>query len=230
MDLKILGLNKYESDCYETLVKLGKATAYKISESSGVPYGRIYDVLNSLVSKNLIKIIPEKIKKFVPATPDVLLESLKKKEKELQEIKKELEKAKKIYSETLTEPVEIVKGQRNFYKIIKGIPAAKKYQYSFKFSSEWNPFFVKKTKENIERGVKLKILAKYDENTKENIKKWKKNFPELKIKKFEFDNIAGSIIDDKLVWIALIESNETIIIRDKNFAKLMRKLFELAWK
>ena len=53
----------------EAVLKLGKAGASEISKESGVPYSRIYDVLASLEHKGLVKIIPEKGKKFIRATP-----------------------------------------------------------------------------------------------------------------------------------------------------------------
>ncbi|RLF60605.1 MAG: hypothetical protein DRN25_02295 [Thermoplasmata archaeon] len=45
---KIFGLNKYEARAYLTLVKEGVSSAKEISKFSGVPYSRIYDVLDSL--------------------------------------------------------------------------------------------------------------------------------------------------------------------------------------
>jgi len=69
MDLSELGLTQNETKAYETLLHKGKSTAAELSKDSGVVYGRIYDVLASLESKGLIKIIPEKTKKFVPSDP-----------------------------------------------------------------------------------------------------------------------------------------------------------------
>ncbi|MBW3022798.1 helix-turn-helix domain-containing protein, partial [Candidatus Woesearchaeota archaeon] len=48
MDLKELGLTENEAKAYETLLRLGKTSASHISKESGVPYGRIYNVLSSL--------------------------------------------------------------------------------------------------------------------------------------------------------------------------------------
>ena len=78
MDLKLLGLNRYENYAYTALVRLGKASASEISRDSGVPYGRIYDILNDLVAKKLVRIIPEQSKKFVPGDPAILAGLLRK--------------------------------------------------------------------------------------------------------------------------------------------------------
>ena len=71
-EFELLGLNKYEALAYEALVLLGKAGAAQIARESGVPYGRIYDTLYSLVNKGLAVIIPEKAKRFAPAPPEIL--------------------------------------------------------------------------------------------------------------------------------------------------------------
>lgn len=50
------GFTEYEAKAYVALVGLGMATAREISEISGVPQGRIYDILKSLAAKGYIAI------------------------------------------------------------------------------------------------------------------------------------------------------------------------------
>jgi len=52
--LKALGLNEYEAKVYSTLVGLQKATARDIHEVSGVPRGRIYEILHDLVQRGFV--------------------------------------------------------------------------------------------------------------------------------------------------------------------------------
>ena len=52
--LKKLGLTGYEAKVYLSLVKIGKSKAKDICNDSKVPYGKIYDVLNSLVNKKIV--------------------------------------------------------------------------------------------------------------------------------------------------------------------------------
>ncbi|MBN1195354.1 MAG: TrmB family transcriptional regulator [Methanomicrobiaceae archaeon] len=52
--LRALGLNEYETKVYSTLVGLRKATARDIHEVSGVPRGRIYEILHDLVQRGFI--------------------------------------------------------------------------------------------------------------------------------------------------------------------------------
>jgi sugar-specific transcriptional regulator TrmB len=142
--LELLGLNKYEAMAYQALIRLGKSGASEISQNSGVPYGRIYDTLNSLVAKGLIIVIPEKAKKFAPAPPEALEKLLALQQRNLTQLKDEIKKLKQIYVPSAEEPVEIVKGKRNFYKIIQKIPHSKHYNYEFKFTSEVKHEWVRK--------------------------------------------------------------------------------------
>ena len=50
----IIKLNDYEAKAYLTLLRLGEAKPVEISRASGVPTGRIYDVLRNLAYKGLI--------------------------------------------------------------------------------------------------------------------------------------------------------------------------------
>jgi len=48
-------------------------------QESGVSYSKIYNVLDALIGKNLVKVIPEKSKKFIPSSPEALIELIEKK-------------------------------------------------------------------------------------------------------------------------------------------------------
>jgi len=52
--LRALGMNEYEARVYSTLAGLQKATARDIHEMSGVPRGRIYEILNDLARRGFI--------------------------------------------------------------------------------------------------------------------------------------------------------------------------------
>ncbi len=54
--LKGIGLTMYEAQAYVTLTSLISSNAAEISEKSGIPRSKIYDVLKSLVKKNFIEV------------------------------------------------------------------------------------------------------------------------------------------------------------------------------
>ncbi len=227
--LELLGLNKYEALAYEALVRLGKTVASEISRESNVPYGRIYDTLNSLASKGLVTVIPEKTKKFAASSPEIIENLINTHIKKAMQLKEEIKKLKKIYT-TIEEPIEIAKGKRDFYKIVKKMPRPQNYAYALKATSEVKPDWVRRARENIKSGVDLRVLAYYDQTTNLSIEKWKKLVPKLKQRRFDIKNIAFEIIDNKAVFIALIESNVTLLIKDIQFTKLMKRFYETIWE
>jgi len=54
-----LKLNKYETNAYITLIKLGKAKPVDIAKNSNIPVQRIYDILKNLQKKGLITAVGE---------------------------------------------------------------------------------------------------------------------------------------------------------------------------
>ncbi|MCQ2971132.1 transcriptional regulator [Methanobrevibacter gottschalkii] len=54
--LKGIGLTMYEAQAYVTLVSLISSNATEISEKSGIPRSKIYDVLKGLIQKNYIDV------------------------------------------------------------------------------------------------------------------------------------------------------------------------------
>lgn len=219
-ELQILGLNKYEAEAYKSLIRLGKASSVEISHDSNVPYGRIYDTLGSLVSKRLVKVIPEKSKKFAPSDPEILDEILKKKFEELNQIKGKIASLKKSYSEKEEEKVWIVKGRRNFYRAIKDLPLKTEEEFSIRYTVDPMPEWIR-SKKFIKN---TKSLVRVDSETKDNILKWKEKLKETNFRQFENEGISMDI-RDKFVWIKLNKPDILIIIQDESFTKVMKKLF-----
>ncbi|MFB6177216.1 MAG: TrmB family transcriptional regulator [Halobaculum sp.] len=70
-DLRDIGLSKYEARAYRSLLDDGPTTAKELSDTSGVPMGRIYDVLNSLEQHQLARSqAASRPKKYVAVEPE----------------------------------------------------------------------------------------------------------------------------------------------------------------
>lgn len=54
--LKGMGLSTYESSAYAALLRLGTVDANKVSHTANIPFGRVYDVLNTLVERGLLTV------------------------------------------------------------------------------------------------------------------------------------------------------------------------------
>ena len=226
MDLSILGLNTYESKAYETLIEHAEATAADISQHSGVPYGRIYDVLASLEQKGLVRVLPTSTKRYTPASPERLHELLREKQSELSSLTEHLDSLTKQYDRHDHQVVEIARGHKNFFRILKQIPASKKFDYAIKHTSKYHAEWVRETKQELARGVDRKVLARYDEQTSSDVKKWLRVDENQRV----FDNKGVALsITDQGVMFALIKNNTTLFIRDEALTDVMKRLFEAAY-
>ena len=76
-ELRDLGLSEYEEQTYRSLLDTGPTTAKELSQNSGVPMGRIYDVLNGLEGSGLVRSqSASRPKKYVAVEPSTALDRL----------------------------------------------------------------------------------------------------------------------------------------------------------
>jgi|AntDeeMetagen134_2_1112570.scaffolds.fasta_scaffold01270_4 sugar-specific transcriptional regulator TrmB len=80
-----MGLSEYESDAYLALLDWGTAPAKVVSEEADIPQSRVYDVLDKIGDKGLVKVQPGRPKKFGATDPQLAIEKYCEfKERELQ--------------------------------------------------------------------------------------------------------------------------------------------------
>jgi len=75
--LQEFGLTDYEIRSYTSLLEIGPATASELSESSSVPYSKIYEVLGSLEKKGWIEMEHGRPSRYYPKPPSVAMEITK---------------------------------------------------------------------------------------------------------------------------------------------------------
>ncbi|MFB6267848.1 MAG: TrmB family transcriptional regulator [Halodesulfurarchaeum sp.] len=111
-DLRDLGLSEYEASAYRALLETGPATAKELSEASGVPMGRIYDVLGSIESQHLVRSqAASRPKKYVAVEPETALERLlEDRKRELQERADQYESVVEELAHELEHPAEPADG------------------------------------------------------------------------------------------------------------------------
>lgn len=67
--LREIGLTEYESLAYLALVKSGELTAGKVSETTSIPYSKVYSVLDSLDRKGWVEIKGGRPRHYYPRSP-----------------------------------------------------------------------------------------------------------------------------------------------------------------
>ena len=73
---KGLGITEYEAKVYLSLLSSHPASAYTISQNSGVPHSRVYDVTRRLMTREMVASTGTKPEMFSPLSPEKVIEKL----------------------------------------------------------------------------------------------------------------------------------------------------------
>ncbi|QSG01277.1 TrmB family transcriptional regulator [Natranaeroarchaeum sulfidigenes] len=96
-----LGLSNYEAQAFQALIEKGPMTADEVAAAAELPKGRIYDVLNSLSKRSVVRHDDSRPRTYVPASPehavsqllDARLEDLDERRRRFETTAEELETA-----------------------------------------------------------------------------------------------------------------------------------------
>ena len=64
-----MDLSRYEAKVYLSLIGEGISTAKNISDITGIPYGKVYEIINSLSNKGFSMVLPSKPMKYRAISP-----------------------------------------------------------------------------------------------------------------------------------------------------------------
>lgn len=96
-DLTDLGLSSYEERAYRALLATGPAPARTVVDRSGVPAGRIYDVLDGLESRGLVRSQAGDPRQYAPVDPEEAIDRLV--DRRLDELETEAERYRSLAEE-----------------------------------------------------------------------------------------------------------------------------------
>jgi len=72
-----LGLKEYEAQALRELFTVGRTTAPRLAEATGVPKARVYGVLDSLADRGFVEVVPGRPKEYQPKPPGEVLDRAK---------------------------------------------------------------------------------------------------------------------------------------------------------
>lgn len=221
-------------------MRIGVSTAYRTSKESGIPFGRVYDILDSLTMKGLVIRELGVPKKFTATEPEVALKTLlDKKDVEWNNTKKKLESLIKVLktAEVPEEPVLIIKSKEAFYgKLREYFENSKKEVLQIGgplATAEYGIDISRITKKMIKRGVKSHLIVSINKENETNVKRYLK--AGVKIRNYPIHGLRMLIMDEKSTILTLVDSSLpyeriTISIESKIFAKAMKQLYTLLWE
>ncbi|MBU2561192.1 MAG: hypothetical protein KKD17_02760 [Nanoarchaeota archaeon] len=170
-----LGLNNYEAKVYLTLVEEGTSTAKNVSDITGIPYGKVYEIITSLCTKGFSMTLPTKPMKCKALSPQEILNTTKEKALEkfsnLENVFNEELVPLYMQSKQLKEPkgiMWIVNGRANINKKVETMIKGGKRSICIYLSENGLKrlaFQKNVLKEAFDRGVSIRIISKM---TKEN--------------------------------------------------------------
>lgn len=114
--LKISGLNLYESKIYSALLRYGAVTRSEIYKIAEVPQNRVYDILNSLINKSLVRQADNQL--IVPQHPRTIVNSssYSKNKNKIMQTKKQIEEQLVLFEKR----IKLIQNEKNiFYELEK---------------------------------------------------------------------------------------------------------------
>lgn len=234
--LRKLGLTEYETQIVLALLNIGSAKVGEISKKCSVPKNKIYESLQNLLKRGLIKEIPSVPKRYFIKNISELEILLKQKQEDIRNLEKEFSKLKKIRRDKMlnevNEPIGIVYGHEAFVnKLKEAISNVKKENFIVMNKIRIDPVVMRLTKEAMNRGSEIRVLTSIQNKGK--MGDWKK----LGVKTRFIENMPDltfSIFDDKIcrlnLDIGINLEDPTLWIENKAFIILLRDKFLSMWK
>jgi sugar-specific transcriptional regulator TrmB len=164
------GLNEYESRTYSSLVFMGTAKASTISKDSNVPQSKIYDVLESLMGKQLVEVFDGRPKEFKAVEPEFALKKLlDERNREITDLSLKVDRIaeflKPMAKEETVNGVWTVKGRKwveFFDKVVDMANRSKKYVYGVTRDYSRSSKLADAIKKCSKRGVEVRVIGLED--------------------------------------------------------------------
>jgi len=236
--LRDIGLTGYESIAYLHLVITGPSTANQISNSTGLPYSKIYDVLTNLEKKGWVEVESGRPKRYYPKPPSDALEARKLQiESSLRRnINRIMGELQPLYSKKGIEErpdISILRGEFNIVMRIREI-LNKSEEELMLATVSIPPTLLEVLRPILKHlksiNVQIKMIVKNDVDTQ--VLKELNLFGEVRVKERMF---GGGIISDRKKALLLLggeEDSEYLAICSDHIglADLSREYFEYLWK
>ncbi len=230
--LRLFNLTEYESKTYLALVVQGPSTVKEIREVADIPYSREYDILQSLESRGFVESQPGRPKRFKAVDPEKILQ-------------RELRKRKKAVDTLLEFTTSIKKNQfisnemENFIWTLKGRKKIREKMAEVIDSAKEeiliigrNPIPTTELEEALkraaDRGVKVKALGMFEEQTKNALERIGAEFHP-----FNHDHSRFILVDDEELILASDDPADypfALYNRNKSCINLYQNYFKHIWE
>ncbi|MFC1454703.1 TrmB family transcriptional regulator [Candidatus Undinarchaeota archaeon] len=246
--LKRLGLNQYESKVYLGLLSKGISSAGEVSDISGVPRSRAYDVLSSLEKRGFLKVQNDRPVRYIPSSPEEVMRRIKsdhqgdfeKKLTDLEKLEKEfVEALNPIYNSTYSslDPTSLtgfIKGDENMRRQKEEMILSAEKSICKITSGDGMKNFVDNhanhVKEANAKGVEIRVLANIEERHRDPAKNLENHGTVRKT-----DISTRILVKDKKEALLIMSPDSTeqeygVWVKSPHFVNNLQDLFDHHWE
>ncbi len=154
--MKKLGFSEYESKAYLKLLEKYPVNGYTLSKDSGIPRSRIYDVLKSLLAKQMVfEQLEGKNKLYQPVEPEVFLKKAKSDYEDVfSDIAKITSEVHRKYEQS--ENLVVINGRRNIIDFINHLIEGAERRIAVSIWEEDIQELLPEIRRAVERGIILR--------------------------------------------------------------------------
>jgi len=233
--LKSLGFSENESLTYLALMDLGEGTAFSISKKAKLPKSTVADILKNLNQKKIVSIITKNNRKtYFINSPEIILESLKEKERIAQKIMPELRS--RYMSKKQEVNVRYFEGDDSIETVLTEILSEEtilriigNVDMAVKAFPEYFPRF---TKERVQRKIPLQvILTKNDPWAEKTLRTDQKSLRKTKV--IPEKRTLKSIIfiwNNKTAFVSVDGQKRVVLIDDVDVYETQKEIFDFLWE
>lgn len=236
---KSLGFLEYESKTLSSLMKLNISNPKEISQDSGVPQNKLYQILRKFENLGILSSLPNKKYKLINLKTFINSE-LAKKESQLKQLKQSSKKLEQIKEPENEFSFSLIKGQiPTMNKIAEVNQGVKKEIIGVQRNWKIWGRGLRDMQNSVNRGVKIRLIGVVDRETKKRAEEWKKIGCKIKVynQKFGENPLRFTIFDNNEARITLgkpeipdTKDYITIWTKSKPLINLLRKQFFDMWK
>ncbi len=235
--LEEIGLSGKKADVYLAILQLGKATVVQIAKKAGIKRPTTYDILEDLISKNLITQSFSGKKRYFAAEPPEALKSLLKQQE--QKIDRLMPELTSLFNITPHKPkiryFEGKEGVRQIYEEI--LKMQTKEQFYFGSIQEMIDVLGQDYMVNwVKRRIKARIISHAIRiKSKEiNLKEWGAGKEYLRELRFFPANIKEDItnliiFDNKVAIVSGLAEGYGVIIESKELTATLKYIWRVVW-
>ena len=241
--LQSAGLSDNEAVVYQTLLEYGELKASDVIRRTGLKRGNTYNVLYSLVQKNIVREGEKNgVATYQPLNPANLRSLIERDERELHRREKQLESALPTLLSEFNKghhrpSVQIYEGSTGVIKALNNTLKATETIYTYVDFQTVQEFMVEESEKYVaernKTGVKKHVLLIDNQTGRDTIKNANKDYTEYRIISASEQPIEAylEIYNNTLTYLTISKSNKLAVeIHDERLYQLHRYLFEQQWE